>query len=180
MPRFEERKLQWMYAFGRFEDNAYSDHARNARGFIQRLKGEGDRFLKRESEQLQRWNDGCTDLLDLLKDLPQRRDLKQEGLETAMREFIQEFEHSTHRMYQLLYQALDPDDDEAVRKIMDLFNWAYRLSTYALVSAWIDDKQEDNSLRTIINLTTGEVKREGVLTKRPLPGKYKHAAKRLR
>ena len=97
-----------------------------------------------------------------------------------MREFIQEFEHSTHRMYQLLYQTLDPDNDEAVREIMGLFNWAYRFSTYALVSAWIDDKQEDNSRRTSIDPTTGEVRQEGALTKRSVPREYKHTTKRLR
>ena len=145
MPLFEERQLQWMDIMERFEAKPHSEHVYNARGFIERLKSEGDRFLKREPKQLRRWHRCCTDLLNLLKDLRQRRDLEQQSLETAMREFIQEFEHSTHRMYQLLYQALDPDNDEAVREIMGLFNWAYRFSTYALVSAWIDDKQEDNS-----------------------------------
>ena len=98
-----------------------------------------------------------------------------------MREFIQEFEHSTHRMYQLLYETLeDSDNDEAVREIMGLLNWAYRFSTYALVSAWIDDKQEGNTLMTSIDLTTDEVRQEGALTKMQVPREYKHTAKRLR
>ena len=97
-----------------------------------------------------------------------------------MREFIQEFEHSTHRMYQMLHGTLaDPDDDKAARDIMTLFDWVYRLSTYALVSAWIDDKQEDYSISIRYNLTTGEVREESRLTKMRVPKKYWKSTRKL-
>ena len=97
-----------------------------------------------------------------------------------MREFIQEFEHSTERMKQMLYGAVvDPDNDEDVRQIRDLFNLAYRLSTYALASARINDKHEDVSLRTIVDLTSGEVRQEGTRTKMRVPRKYQKSTRRV-
>ena len=63
MPLFEERQLQWMDIMERFEAKPHSEHVYNARGFIERLKSEGDRFLKREPKQLRRWHRCCTDLL---------------------------------------------------------------------------------------------------------------------
>ncbi len=97
-----------------------------------------------------------------------------------MREFIQEFEHSTGRMYQMLYGAVaDPENDEGVREIMDWFNLVYLSSTYALVSAWINDKRENVSLRTIVNLTTGELSQEGTRTEMTVPRKYQRATKKF-
>ena len=83
-------------------------------------------------------------------------------------------------MYQMLYESVaDPDSDEGVREIMDWFNLAYIASTYALASAWIDDKQENASLRTILNLTTGEVREEGTRIEMQVPRKYRKSTKRL-
>ena len=97
-----------------------------------------------------------------------------------MREFIQMFEHSTRRMHQMLYGAVtDPDRDEGFRIIMDMFNLVYLASTYALVSAWIDDKQDENSLRITINLTTGEEKWEGTFTEMRVPRRYRASTNRL-
>ncbi len=180
MPRYKERQLQWMDIIGRFEAQSHSDHSRKALGLVGRLKDEGARFFDEGSEQLRRWQRCCSVLLSFLNNLGQRRDLGKEDLETVMREFIQEFEHSTERIEQMLYGAVvDPDNDENVRQIRDWINLAYRASTYALLSAWIDDKHEDVSLRTIVNLTTGEVIEEGMRTPMRVPKRSQNKTKKF-
>lgn len=180
MPRFKQRQLQWTDIIERFEARPHSEHVNHARGMIERLRSEGDRFLKRKPDQLRRWCHSCTQLLDFLRDLDQRQDSKQQSLETAMREFIQEFEHSTDRMSQILYGALaDPDNNEAARQIMPLFELIYRVSTYAIVSAWIPDKQEETTYRIRVNLTTGDVKDEGTHIPMRVPKKYRKSTTRL-
>ena len=180
MPRYKKRQLQWMDIIGRFEAQSHSAHFHNARGLIERLKDEGARFFDEGSEQLRRWQRCCSVLLSFLNNLGQRRDLGKEGLETVMREFIQEFEHSTERMEQMLYGAVvEPDNNEDVRQIRNWINLAYRASTYALLSAWIEDKHDDISLVTTIDLTTGEVRQEGNRTPMRVPPKYKKSTKRF-
>ena len=70
--------------------------------------------------------------------------MEKQDLATAMREFIQEFEHTTGRMYQMLYGAVEnPDDDPRVAEVFDWFNFVFRSAIYALLSGWIGDKQDD-------------------------------------
>ena len=181
--RFSERQLQWTDIIGRFEAQPYLLHLRNALGTINLLEEEGARFWRRESERFKTWQSYCTKLRSFLNNLSQRRDLCQQGLETAMREFIQEFEHSTGRLYQMLYGPVaESGSDDGVKEITDWFNLVgvvYLASTYALVSAWIDDKQEPSSLSTTINLTTGEMKTEGTRIQMRVPTKYRKSTKRL-
>ena len=74
-----------------------------------------------------------------------------------MREFIQEFEHSTGGMYQMLHSLpVDSDSDENRCQIGRWIDLVCRFSTYAIVSFWIDDKSEENSAHITINLSTGE------------------------
>ena len=180
MPRFKQRQLQWTDIIERFEAKSHSERARHARGMIERLRSEGDRFLEGKPDQLRRWCHYCTQLLHFLRDLDLRRDSEQQDLETAMREFIQEFEHSTNRMSQILYGALtDPDSNEAAQQIMTLFESLYRVSTYAVVSAWIADKHEETTYRIRVNLTTGDVKDDVTHIPMRIPKKYQKSTKRL-
>ena len=97
-----------------------------------------------------------------------------------MREFIREFEHSTGRMYQMLYGSVtDPENDQCVREIMNWFNLVFYSSIYALLSAWSEDKQEINTLSTTVNLTTGEVRQEGTRTEMRVPRKLKRFTNNL-
>ena len=183
MPRFSKRQLQWTDIIGRFEGSSYFHHLRNALGTINLLEEEGAKFWQRESKRFKTWQSYCTKLRSFLSNLHQRRDLCKQGLETAMREFIQEFEHSTGGLYEMLYGTVaEPGSDEGIKKITDWFSLvgvAYLASTYALVSAWNDDKQEPSSLSTIINLTTGEMKTEGTRTPMRVPKKYQKSTRRL-
>lgn len=178
--RFTEREFQWMDLMGRFENRSFSEHHREALGMIGGLEHEGTRFWDRGSQEFQKWRRCCTALREFLNSIRRRRDSKGQPLETAMREFFQEFEHSTGRMYQLMYSTdADTERDERIREIINRFNIVYLTSTYALVSAWIDDKQDRNTRTTLVDLTTGEVKQEGTLTRMQVPKKYRKSTRRI-
>ena len=180
MPRFDKRQIQWADIIGRFETKPYSYHLHNALGLIGVLKDEGSRFWDKDSGQILTWQRYCTDLWTFLNKLGQRRDTDKQGLETTMREFIQEFEHSTGRMFQMLYGAVsDPDHHKDVKEITGWFDLIFRSSTYALVSAWIDDKRETDSLTTVVDLKTGGIRQEGTRTEMKIPRKYQSRTRRL-
>ena len=180
MPRYSERQLQWRDILGRFEAYPCAHHLHNALDIVDRLKDEGAKYWDEDSQELKSWQRYCTAVWSFLNNLGQRRDLRQQSLETAMREFIQEFEHSIGRMCQMLYGAVaDSDRDEGVREIVDLCNLAYIASTYALVSGWISDKQENASLSIIVNLNSGEVREKGTRTEMQVPRKYRRSTKLL-
>ncbi len=83
----------------------------------------------------------------------------------------------------MLYGAVaEAGSDEGVKEMTNWFNLvgiAYLASTYALVAAWINDKQEPSSLTTTINLKTGQIKTEGTRTQMQVPKKYRKSTKRL-
>ena len=161
MARYSKRQLRLSDTLGRFGDKPSSHHVYNALGLLYRLRDEGSNYWDRDSLQLANWQRYCNVLLAFINSLSERRDLNKQNLETVMREYIKEFEHSRARMNQMLYGvANNIESDEGVRQINELFHWAYLASTYALVSSWIDDMQEEVSVTITINLTTGEEKEE--------------------
>ena len=169
-----------MDILGRFEWKSHQEHCRNARGLIGRLQDEGARFWDRDSELFMKWQDYGNDMYEFINTLTRRRDSEEQDLEAVMRDFIPLFEHSTMKMYRLTFQVVDdPENDERVREVMNWFNWVYISATYAIVSAWLDDKQEKNELTTYVNLRNGEVKQEGTRTKMIVPRKFRSKTKRL-
>ena len=74
-----------------------------------------------------------------------------------MREFIQEFEHTTGRMYQMLYGAVeDPEDNQDIADVFDWFNFVFRSAIYALLSGWIADKSRQLPLYNPHQLRNGK------------------------
>ena len=180
MARFDERPLQLTDILGRFESDSHQTHIRNALGLIGRLKDHGREFWDEDSDQFLRWNKGCTELWRHLNRLGARRDIEKQDLATAMREFIQEFEHTTWRMYQMLYGALaESNDDKSITKIFDWINLVFRASVYALVSGWVGDKQENSRLDITVNMVSGETKEEWTRDEMKVPAKYRRAAKKV-
>ena len=180
MARYADRPLQWSDVLGRFEAKSSAEHARNALGLIGRLKDEGRKFWDTDSEQLKKWYRDCHVLRCLLNSLRKRRDVDKQSLEAAMREFVHEFEHSTLRMYQMVYgQVSDPNNDDRVREMMTWFSLVFQTSIYALLSAWSEDKQETNTLTTTIDLTTGEVRQQGTRDEMRVPRRLKKFTKGL-
>ena len=177
MPRFKKRQAQLMDFVGRFEADSSSTHVRNALGAIERLKDDGAKFWNQDSSQLSRWKDGCTALWAFLNTLGKRRNVEKQDLATALREFIHEFEHSTWRMYQMLYGTLeDPDNDSSIKQMIDWFDLVYKLSTYALISAWIDDKMEEVSVSVTVSMTTRRIEK-WTRKDMQIPKNYRHASK---
>ena len=177
MPRFKERQLQLVDLIGRFEANPSSTHVRDALSAISRLKDDGAKFWDEDSQELRRWREYCDVLWTFLNStLGQRRHLEKQDLATALREFIQEFEHSTGRMYQMLYSR---SNDLDIEHTLHWFDLVYRFSTYALISFWIDDKTEENSLKITINTTTGKTTQKRTRNEMQVPPKYRHTTKKL-
>ena len=180
MTRFNKRHLQLVDLVGRFEAHPSSAHVRHAIGFIERMRDDGGAFWNEDSQQLRRWREYCTTLLEFLNTLGERRYLQHQDLATALREFIQEFEHSTAGMYQMLYgTADDPENDENIGHMVEWFSLAYRQSTYAILSTWIDDKEERVSVGIALNMTSGERKETWTRTEMRVPRKYRRMTKRL-
>ena len=178
MARFANRPLQWSDVIGRFEAKSSAEHAHNALGLVGRLKDEGRKFWDADSKELEKWRQYCDVMWAFLNSLRKRHDVDEQSLETAMREFVREFEHSTGRMYQMVFgQVTDPDNDDRVREMMAWFSLVFQTSIYALLSAWSEDKQETNTLTTTVDLTTGEVRQHGTRTEMRVPRRLKKFTK---
>ena len=173
MPRFKERQLQLVDLIGRFEANPSSTHVRDALSAISRLKDDGAKFWNEDSQELRRWREYCDVLWTFLNStLGQRRHLEKQDLATALREFIQEFEHSTGRMYQMLYSR---SNDLDIEHTLHWFDLVYRFSTYALISFWFDDKTEENSVKITINTTTWKTTQKWTRNEMQVPKQYRRA-----
>ena len=179
--RFNERHGRLIDHIDRFESKSSSAHAYNALSAIDRLKGDGAIFWKDGSSQLTRWRRACTELWQFINaELGRRRHIEKQNLATALREFIQEFEHSTDRINQMLYGISDgPADNPTLERMRRWIELVYRYSTYAIISFWIDDKTEHNSIKITTNLATGESKVECTREEMKVPKKYRRATRKL-
>ena len=179
--RFKDRHLKLIDLIERFESKSSSTHAYNALAAIGRLKDEGANFWSEGSSQLTRWRRACTELWQFINaELGRRRHIEKQDLATALREFVQEFEHSTNRIYQMMYGICrDSTDDSALERMLRWLELVYRYSTYAIISFWIDDKTEHNSVKITMNLGTGECKEEWTREEMKVPKKYRQATRNL-
>ena len=81
-------------------------------------------------------------------------------------------------MYQMLYGTLeDPDNDSSIKQMLDWFDLVYKLSTYALISAWIDDKMEEVSVSVTVSMTTRGRIEKWTRKDMQIPKNYRHASK---
>ena len=179
--RFNERKFKLIDLVDRFEAESSSTHVRNALAAIGRLQDDGAIFWDEGSDQLTRWRHYCTVLDQFINaELGRRRYMEKQELYKALREFIQEFEHSTDRMCQMLHGISDePDDNPDLERMLRWFEVVYRFSTYAIISFWIPDKKEHNSVKITMNLGTGECKEEWTREEMKVPREYRHATRKL-
>ena len=145
--RFANRSIEFFDLLERFEAKSSSEHNRMAQGAIERLRQEGSSFWSEEQKQLKQWQDYCNALwIFVVTDLGNRRFNQKQDLATALREFIAEFEHSTHGMFEMLYgTSEDVGSDPRIRGMFTLFEWVYRSSTYAILAYWLDEKHEEKS-----------------------------------
>ncbi len=73
----------------------------------------------------------------------------------------------------------DPDNDPDIKRMLDWFALVYIFSTYAIISFWIDDKTEKNSVKITTNLATGERREEWTREEMKVPRQYRHTTKKL-
>ncbi|MDE0093046.1 MAG: hypothetical protein OXO49_00895 [Gammaproteobacteria bacterium] len=186
--RFRNRKLQLIDLLHRFEAAPASTHARDAIGVIERLDQDGSRLFRDDPQCLERWKSGCKELWKFIKmELSERRFLENQDLGTALREFFSEFEHTMHKLYQILHNTTtDPETDFNLQAFYSWREIAFRSATYAIVSYWIDEKHEKASMQINIQLkssiplvfTTQEIHSHKPMPK-PKKKKHRRGMKRL-
>ena len=181
--RYRNRRPQLLDLVPRFEGEPSRVHVRNALGATGRLKDDGTAFWSEGAPQLEKWRYECDELMKFIgQSLGERRHLDKQDLSTALREFVQMFEHSQWRLDQLLQSGPSEEDRQRILRWCDL---VYRLSTYALIAFWIDDKTEHVSTRISMRVdrTTGDVTEQSMETevtkKMAVPKKYKKATERF-
>lgn len=174
--RYNERSLQPIDLIGRFEAKSSADHCYDAIATLQRLRDDGRRYWRSDPEALKRWNRGCEVLLKFLNTLGGRT---KEPLATVMREFVQEFEHAVGRMYQLLFSESAPEGEATRERFLSWVEFAYRLSTYAILSSRLEDKTEETMISMKVNVWTGEVTETRSHKPMTVPKEYRKATKAI-
>ncbi len=149
---FKHRPPEFFDVIQRFEEKTASCHINMARGAIERLAREGQTFWPDSQNKLTQWQRYCDDIRSIIVNLSGRRYGQKQELETALREFIAEFEHSTHRLFQLVHGA--PNAGGSVwQRIISLFEAVYRSSTYAILAYWLDEKHEEKTTHMTLRIT---------------------------
>ena len=172
--RYEERSLQLIDLIGRFEAKSSAEHGHTAIAALQRLRDNGREYCQSDPQALKRWNSGCDVLIGFLNGLGTRT---KQPLETVMREFVQEFEHSVGRMYQLLFSGSVLEGKASRERYLSWVEFIVSVCTYAILSSRIEDKTEETSISIRSNLTTGEVSETWNHKPMTVPKKYRQATK---
>lgn len=73
----------------------------------------------------------------------------------------------------------DPENSEHIEQIVDWFNLVYRLSTYALIYFWLDDKMEKRIAKIKVDMIAAEITEHWARKEMRVPKKYHHATKKL-
>ena len=176
MGRFKDRPLELIDLVPRFEGATAGEHHRNARGFIERLADDGAALFKDDPSRAARWKDGCMELREMITHLA-RAD--RPDLATALREFIQAFEHHTARIHQMTHGAEEGGDKKRVKQVLDWIAYTYRLSTYAILASYLDDKQVIGYTHLHLDMSTRKWTEESHMEEMKVPKKYQHATKKI-
>ena len=177
--RFKNRCAAHLFQdIERFEGSLHL-HCMNAVSVIDRVKDEGRGYFEEESKQLKRWQKYCQTLQDYLsRDLAMRKHDGQD-LTTVLREFFQEFEHSSFGLDEMLHgAALDSANSDIVEELWDWLALAFRDSVYAIVAYWTPDKKETTTCHMDINFATRVTRREWTVDPMVVPKKYQRATKK--
>lgn len=176
MGRFKNRSLALIDLVPRFEGVTAGEHARNARGFIESLGRDGAALFEDDPDRAVRWKDGCMKLRETIMHLG-RAD--RPDLATALREFIQDFEHHTARIHQMAYGAEQSEEGKnQTKQVLDWIGYTYRLSTYAIIASYIEDKQIHGHTHYQLDMETlrfAEVSHR--MDQMQVPKKYRNSTK---
>ena len=150
--RFKNRKLSLFDIGDRFERESAQKHMHTARAAIERLRSDGREVLDDQTDQLSRWYHYCNVLLDFMNNLSRFYSIENQPLTTVLRRFIAEYEHSSHRIFRLLYGKRNAENEQLLQGIVDWMDVVYRYSTYAIIAYWIDEKHDDYAIHTDITM----------------------------
>ena len=179
MTRYDERSPRLIDLVARFESKSSADHAYNAYAAIQRLRDDGATLWAEGTDQRNRWNKGCTTLLEYLRKVYQEQETGGDWT-TVFREFLQEFEHATQRMLQLLHSSgVEEENPQYIDDICSWIEFTYRLSTYAMISRWIDDKTAERTVQITVDLASGTSTEEWNLPPLRVPPQYRSSTRPL-
>ena len=147
--RFRNRDLQFIDLVNQFESQPTSTHIHSALGVIERMEQDGSEFLGEDSKSLERWSRGCSTLHQFINsELHICRFVENQSLETVLRKFFNEFEHTTDRFYQMFHRTVDtPEYDHRLRNFVAWIDLVFRLTTYAIVSYWLHEESEKASTK---------------------------------
>ena len=178
MGRFKNRLLELVDIIPRFEGVSAGEHARNAQGFIERLALDGAALFKDDPDRAARWKAGCMELRATIMHL-ERSD--RPDLATALREFIQAFEHHTARIYQMAYGAEQTEDDRSqTKQVLDWIECTYRLSTYAIIASYIEDKRTTGHTHYHLDMETRQwTEVSHHMEQMQVPKKYRGSTKKI-
>lgn len=133
--RFGDRPRELIDLVHHINEHTSAEHSYNAVASVGRLKEEGNRFWKTQPRERDRWNHYCDDLFRFLNaGMGERRFLRKQSLEEALTEFIDQFEHHTGRIYQMLHAKHIATFDR--EWVLAWINVIYRFSTYAILTFW--------------------------------------------
>ena len=86
--------------------------------------------------------------------LPEKRFKEKKTLSDTLREFYAEFEHSVHRMREMLHGT--NIGKQQSHRISDFETWIanfYQASTYAITSFYIDEKHDETIMKINLKLS---------------------------
>lgn len=177
MGHFKDRPLELIDLVPRFEGTTAGEHHRNARGFIERLADDGAALFKDDPDRAARWKAGCMELRETITHL-WRAD--RPDLATALREFIQAFEHHTARIHQMAYGAKKGEDKKQVKQVLDWIGYTYRFATYAILASYLDDKQVTGHTHYHLDMETRKwTDVSHHMEQMQVPKKYRNSTKKI-
>ena len=174
--RYRRRRLQMIDIVPRFEAVPASHHVRNAVGQIQRLASEGKLIIGNDPKKLNKWCSSCN---DILKHISRSQQQDRPDLATALREFTQDFEHVAKRIHQMAYGArVQTEDDDPAMRVLPWFEYTFRLTIYALVANYAEDKRDSTTYILSFDPAEGKVTTEIDYEPERPQRKYRHARRR--
>lgn len=166
-----DRRIDWDFTrlLGRFDDGTRTHLMRTAAGAIEVVRDRWRETLgwDEDSDEAAKWRDSCNDILAFLRSVDLCRS-REQPLEEVLREFFSIFEHSEHRISQLLFQQAGGNPGPHRSGVDQWLMIAFRSSVYGIVATWFDYKRDTKTVHININMKTGESRQR--LEHDPAPG----------
>ena len=177
MTKYRERRPNMSDVIGLYEAYTAAEHTYDSIAAIERLRDEGLLIFRPGTGQRKRWERGCDELKGHVNAFYGSSSL---DLATVVREFIHEYEHTTQRMWQLLFSLpSDPDIDPKLQALRHWFELIFRKSIYAVTASQDPKKQDVTRISLSVNLSSGKTETDVTPAQMKVPPQYKHTTKKI-